>query len=62
MNITEIIAILEAVISDIPTLVEVVTKLIDIYKSKEAPTEADWQEINALCDKTHQALQNEAKN
>ena len=57
MPIAQIIAILEAVVSDLPTLVEVVTKLIEVYKSKEAPTDEDWAEINALCDKAHTTLQ-----
>ncbi|MBS0984597.1 hypothetical protein M2305_003272 [Gluconobacter cerinus] len=57
MNASEIIQILIAVVEDVPTLIQVVEKIIEIYKSKEAPTEQDWEEINALCDKTHEDLQ-----
>ena len=59
MPISQIIVLLETVVSDIPLLVQLVTKLIEIYKSKEAPTEDDWTEINAICDKAHTDLQAE---
>lgn len=57
MNVAQIIQILIAVVEDVPTLIQVVEKIIEIYKSKEAPTDEDWKEINALCDKTHEELQ-----
>ena len=57
MDVVEIIKILEAVIEDVPTLIEVVEKIIAIYKQKGAPTTDDWTEINALVDKTHTTLQ-----
>ena len=56
MPVSLIISCLEAAMADAPTLIEVVTKLIAIYKSKEAPTDQDWAEINALCDKAHNDL------
>lgn len=57
MPIATIVSILEAVVSDLPTLVQVVEKLIAVYKSKDAPTSEDWQELNALADKSHKDLQ-----
>lgn len=57
MNIDTIIKILSAVVTDVPVLIEVVEKIIEIYQSKNAPTDADWEQINALVDQTHKALQ-----
>lgn len=57
MPITEIASILETVISDIPTLVQIVEKLITIFKENRAPTDEEWQEMNALCDAASAKLQ-----
>ncbi|WP_148262848.1 hypothetical protein [Acetobacter tropicalis] len=56
MNIDTIIKILSAVVTDVPVLIEVVEKIIEIYQSKNSPTDSDWEQINALVDQTHKEL------
>lgn len=63
MNMDTIIKILIAVVDDVPTLIQVVEKIIAIYKSNNAPTDSDWEQINALVDQTHAELKSdETKN
>lgn len=59
--LSKLIEVLSVIVSDAPLLVEVVEKVVAIFKSKEAPTADDFTELNALLDQTHTALQNENK-
>ena len=54
-----IATLIETIISDAPTLINVVEKLIPIFKQDRAPTDAEWSEINDLVDATHKKLQGE---
>lgn len=57
MNLTEIASILTTVISDAPTLITLVEKLISIFKENRTPTSDEWAQINALVDAAHAKLQ-----
>ena len=57
MPVALIANILEAVISDVPTLITVVEKLIAIFKENREPSDSEWAEINALCDAAHKKVQ-----
>ncbi|GAN84018.1 hypothetical protein [Novacetimonas hansenii] len=57
MNVAEIIPLLEAAISDIPTLITIIENLISIYKSGTAPTADQWASLNALAASVHNAVQ-----
>lgn len=49
--------ILEAVMSDVPLLVEVVEAIIPIFKENREPTSAEWTALQTLLDQTHSDLQ-----
>lgn len=57
MNFVALAGILETVISDVPTLLSVVEKLVTIFKDNRAPTDDEWTQINALVDASHAKLQ-----
>lgn len=59
MSLAMIATLIETIISDAPTLINVVEKLIPIFKENRAPTDAEWSEINNLVDATHKKLQGE---
>lgn len=61
MNISKILPILEAVISDIPTLIQIIEKLVAIYKENREPTSDEWKSIDALVDASHAKLQKEGE-
>lgn len=49
--------ILEAVMSDIPLLVQVVEAIIPVFKENREPTAAEWDALQELLDQTHSDLQ-----
>lgn len=57
MNLLQIASILETVISDAPTLITLVEKLISIFKENRTPTSDEWKQINDLVDAAHAKLQ-----
>lgn len=58
MDLAAISSILETVISDVPTLISVVEKLVTIFKENRVPTSDEWTSINAIVDAAHEKLQN----
>ncbi|ARW49523.1 hypothetical protein [Acetobacter pasteurianus] len=58
MDLAAIASILETVISDVPTLISVVEKLVAIFKENRVPTSDEWASINATVDAAHEKLQN----
>ncbi|KAB8122204.1 hypothetical protein D3W54_15965 (plasmid) [Komagataeibacter medellinensis] len=61
MDLAAIAALVETVISDVPTLIQIVEQLITIFKENRAPTASEWASMNALVDKAHANLQNGAQ-
>lgn len=59
MSLVMIASLIETIISDAPTVINIVEKLIPIFKQDRAPTDAEWLEINNLVDATHKKLQGE---
>lgn len=57
MELTAIAGILETVISDVPTLITVVEKIVTIFKEGRVPTDAEWASLNAAADAAHAKLQ-----
>lgn len=49
--------ILEAVMSDVPLLVEVVESIIPVFKENREPTAAEWEALQTLLDQSHADLQ-----
>lgn len=60
-NLATVLPILEAVVSDIPTLIQIVEKLVAIFKENREPTSAEWASIDALVDASHKKLQAEGE-
>lgn len=60
-SLSTVLPILEAVIADIPTLIQIVEKLVAIYKENREPTSAEWASIDALVDASHKKLQSEGE-
>lgn len=58
MDLAAIASILGTVISDVPTLISVVEKLVTIFKENRVPTSDEWASINAIVDAAHEKLQN----
>lgn len=49
--------ILQAVLNDVPMLIEVVESIIPIFKENRVPTTEEWTALESLIGETHSTLQ-----
>lgn len=57
MGIAAIISIITTVVSDAPTLLSIVEKVIPIIKDDRAPTSEEWSDIVTSITSAHDKLQ-----
>lgn len=55
--LTQVLPILQALINDIPTAVSVIDLVLPALKEGRNLTTAEWDQLDALADAAHKALQ-----